>query len=163
MTPFCRPQVGGSEGIALENPYFQKSREGGRSRGGRCANFTQVARQICDKLPVFLFVHQRKGAQNCRKFVANSKVNSGQFYANTPFPMPPSPNFWYFCVSIILNPPVATMAPNFTKLVSKFWKLVSKQRYALTSRNYSLTSRNYSLTSRKYSRTSGKYSLTSRE
>ena len=39
-------------------------------------------------LPKIGFVHQRKGAQNCRKCVANLKVNFGQFYANTPFPMP---------------------------------------------------------------------------
>ena len=44
----------------------------GRSRGGRCANLSQIARQICAKLPVFGF--------------ANLKVNFGQFYANTPFP-----------------------------------------------------------------------------
>ena len=60
---------------------------------GRCVNLSQIARQICAKLPVFHFVHQRKGAQNCRKFVANLKVNFGQVYANTPFTMPPSPNF----------------------------------------------------------------------
>ena len=35
---------------------------------------SQIASQICAKLPVFRFVHQRKGAQNCRKFVANLKV-----------------------------------------------------------------------------------------
>ena len=56
----------------------------GRSRGGRCANLSQIVRQIYAKWPVFRFVHERKGAQNCRKFVANLKVNFGQFYANTP-------------------------------------------------------------------------------
>ena len=45
----------------------------------------------CANLPVFRFVHPRKGAQNCRRFVVNLKVNFGQFYANIPFPMPPSP------------------------------------------------------------------------
>ena len=60
----------------------------GRSRRGRCANLSQIERQICAKLPVFRFVHQRKGAQRCRKFVANSKVNFGQFYANTLFQCP---------------------------------------------------------------------------
>ena len=38
----------------------------------------------------FRFVHHTKGAQNCRKFGADSKVNFGQFYANAPFAMPPS-------------------------------------------------------------------------
>ena len=45
------------------------------------------------KLAGILFVHQRKGAQNCRKFVPNLKVNFGQLYANASFPMPPSLNF----------------------------------------------------------------------
>ena len=31
----------------------------GRSWGGRCANLSQIARQICAKLPVFCFAHQR--------------------------------------------------------------------------------------------------------
>ena len=62
----------------------QKFREGGVREGG-------VA-QICRKL-------RAKFAQNCRyfvsyirgrlrKIVANLKVSFGQFYANTPFPMP---------------------------------------------------------------------------
>ena len=57
----------------------------GRSRGGRCANLSQIARQICAKLLVFpnRCVHQRKGARNCRKFVAKSRINFGQFYAST--------------------------------------------------------------------------------
>ena len=33
------------------------------------------------------------------------------------------------------KPPVAIMAPNFSKLVSKFWKLVSERKYALTPEN----------------------------
>ena len=54
----------------------------GRSRRGCCENLLQIARQtICAKLP------QRKGAQKCRKFVANLTVNFGQFHANTPFPL----------------------------------------------------------------------------
>ena len=43
---------------------------------GRCANLSQIACQICTKLQVFHFVHQRKGAQSCRK-------NFGPFCANT--------------------------------------------------------------------------------
>ena len=88
-----------SEGV---RPYFlfwsllSEIPRRGRSRRGRCANLSQIARQICAKLLVVCFVHQRKGGQNCRKFVANLKVNFGQFYANTPFPMPPSPNFCHF-------------------------------------------------------------------
>ena len=75
--------------LSLRNPE-----KGAFAKGGRCANLSQIAHQICRKTwLVFRFVHQRKGAQNCRKFVANLKVNFGQFYANTPFPMPPSPNF----------------------------------------------------------------------
>ena len=46
-----------------------------------------------------------------------------------------------FCLSIIVNPPVAIMAPNFSRLVSKFWKRVPEQKYALTSRKYALTPR----------------------
>ena len=46
------------------------------------------------------------------------------------------------------KPPVAIMAPNFSKRVSKFWKLVSERKYALTSRKYALTSRKYALTAR---------------
>ena len=49
----------------------------GRSRGGCCPNLSQVARQICAKLRVFGFVHHRKGAQNCRKFVANFEIQFG--------------------------------------------------------------------------------------
>ena len=52
----------------------QKSREGGVR-----ANLSQIARQICAKLPVFRFVHQRKVAQHCRKFVANLKWISDNF------------------------------------------------------------------------------------
>ena len=76
-------------------PDFSEIPKRGRSRRGRCAIFSQIARQICAKLPLFRFVHHTKGAQNCRKFVANSTLNFGQFYANTPFPMPPS---WNFCI-----------------------------------------------------------------
>ena len=66
----------------------RKSRDWGHSRRGRCANLSQIARQTCAKLLAFRFVHQRKGAQNCRKLVANLKVNFGQFYANTPVQCP---------------------------------------------------------------------------
>ena len=37
-----------------------------RSWGGRCANLSQIVSQFWAKLPVFRFIHQRKGAQNCR-------------------------------------------------------------------------------------------------
>ena len=74
---------------ALPRKIQVRNPEKGRSRGGRCA--------ICRKL-------RSKIAQNCRYFVlcirgrvrksvAHLKVNFGQFYANTPFPIPPSPNF----------------------------------------------------------------------
>ena len=61
----------------------------------------------------------------------------------------------FFCTSVSpinsyhCKPPVAIMAPIFSKLVSRFWKLVSKQTYALTSRKYALTSRKYAVTSQK--------------
>ena len=50
----------------------QKSREGGVREWGVAQIWSQIARQICAKLPVFHFVPQRKGAQNlsqiCREF-----------------------------------------------------------------------------------------------
>ena len=65
-----------TKSVSLEGvSEFSEIPTRGRSRGGRCANLSQIARQICAKLPVCRFVHQRKGAQNCRKFVANLKVN----------------------------------------------------------------------------------------
>ena len=54
----------------------------------------QIMAQIRTKLPAFRVIHQRKGAENCRKVVANSTINFGQCYANTPFPVPTSWNFW---------------------------------------------------------------------
>ena len=65
----------------------------GVREGGVAQICRKLRAKICAKLPVVRFAYQRKGAQNYRKFVANLKVNFGQFYANTPFPMPPSPNF----------------------------------------------------------------------
>ena len=62
----------------LERSIYQKSREEGVREGG----VAQIVRQICTKLPVFRFVHHKKGAQSCRILVANSKVNFRQFYAN---------------------------------------------------------------------------------
>ena len=47
-----------------ETPVF------GNPEGGR---LSQIARLFYVKLRVFRFVHQRKGAQNCRKFVAHLK------------------------------------------------------------------------------------------
>ena len=64
-----------------------------RSPGGRVAQIHNLRAKFAPKLAVFRFAHQRKGAQHCRKFLANLKVNFGQFYANTPFAAPPSPNF----------------------------------------------------------------------
>ena len=72
---------------------YQKSREGGRSRKGALRKLSQIARQICAKLPVFRFVHQTKGAQNCRKFVVNLKVNFGQFLCKYPFSNAPFSEF----------------------------------------------------------------------
>ena len=57
----------------------------GRSRGGRCANLSQIACQICTKLLVFRFIHHRKGAQNCRKSATNSKNQSRTFFCKRPF------------------------------------------------------------------------------
>ena len=72
----------------------------GRSRRGRCANLSQIARQICVKMPVFRrSVHQRnpKGAQNCREFVAQSSQFRTILYkypfSNAPFSR--FLNFWY--------------------------------------------------------------------
>ena len=83
-------------GPILDCPFSPPSQipTRGRSRGGRCANLSQIAHQTCAKLLVLPFVHHTKGAQNCHKSVANSKVNFGQIYANTPFPMPPSRALW---------------------------------------------------------------------
>ena len=58
----------------------QKFREGGL-REGVAQNLSQIAPQFCAKLPVFRFMHQRKGAQNYRKCAAGLKVNFGQFFA----------------------------------------------------------------------------------
>ena len=78
--------------IAVEKPelnsqstFSQKSGEGGVREG----SVAQICHKLCAKF-----------AQNCRscirgrarKFVGNLKVNFGQFSANTPFPLPPSPN-----------------------------------------------------------------------
>ena len=60
--------------IIVVSPALTEIPRRGRSREGRCANLSQSARQICAKLPLFRFVHQRKGVQNCRKFVVNLKV-----------------------------------------------------------------------------------------
>ena len=68
---------GNLENICLLNCENQEIPRRGRSRGGRCANLSQLARRIRAKLPVFRFVHQRKGAQNCRKSVANLQVHFG--------------------------------------------------------------------------------------
>ena len=58
----------------------------GRSRGGRCANLSQIARQICAKLPLFLFVHHTKGAQNCRKFDSQFRTILCKYpFSNAPF------------------------------------------------------------------------------
>ena len=51
----------------------------------RCARLSQIVCQICAKPRGFRFFHQRKGAQNCRQFVVNSKINFGHLNANTPF------------------------------------------------------------------------------
>ena len=59
----------------------QKFRGRGRSRRGRRAKLSQIARQVCAKLPVFRFVHQRKGAQNCRKFSFFRSSLDGQAFA----------------------------------------------------------------------------------
>ena len=63
----------------------------GRSRGG--AFGAKMMRPICAKLPVLRFVHSRRGAQKCRKFVANLKVNFGQIYTNNLFSNAPFSNF----------------------------------------------------------------------
>ena len=69
-------------------PLFntQESREGSVREGGRCADLSQIAHQICTELVVIGFVHHIVANWS----VANSKVNFGQSHANTPSPMPPS-------------------------------------------------------------------------
>ena len=42
---------------------------------------SQIAGQTCAKLPGVRFVHQRKGAQNCRKFESQFRA----IYANAPW------------------------------------------------------------------------------
>ena len=69
-------------------PNIRNPKKGAFAKGRR-ANLLQPAHQICAKLPAFRLVHPRR----VRKIVANLKVNFGQFYANSPFPMPPSPDF----------------------------------------------------------------------
>ena len=69
--------VGGSTGVesavVSRKCGYQKFKEGGFARGA------------LRKLWVFSFVHHTKGAQNCRKFVANLKVIFGQFLCKYPF------------------------------------------------------------------------------
>ena len=70
----------------IQTEENQKSREGGVREGGVAQIFLQIGRrQIYVKLPVLRFVHQRKGAQNCRKFEANFD----NFILMPLFPMPP--------------------------------------------------------------------------
>ena len=58
----------------------------GHSRRGRCANLSQIARQICAKLLVFRFVHQRKGAQICRKSESQFRTLLCKYpFSNAPF------------------------------------------------------------------------------
>ena len=66
--------------MAVEHTITHKKirnpEKGASARGALRKFVANRARQICAKLPVSRFVHQRKGAQNRRKFVANLKVKS---------------------------------------------------------------------------------------
>ena len=66
-------------GVLIRNPE-----KGAFARGVLRANQSQIARKFCAKLPVFCFIHQRKGVRKSRKFVANLKVDFAQFYAIPP-------------------------------------------------------------------------------
>ena len=78
------PRVGTRSGGIRQNgrPLVRDPEKGAFARG-RCADLSQVVRQICAKLLVFRFVHHTKGAQNCHKCVANSRANFGQIYVYT--------------------------------------------------------------------------------
>ena len=60
-----------------------------QTQRGKAQLLRKLVAKHAPNLMVFRFMHHRKGVQNCRKFVANSKVNFGKFYANTPLAMPP--------------------------------------------------------------------------
>ena len=73
---------------------FADSESGISRRGGvREGGVAQICRKFlakCANCWYFVsYITPLKGAQNCCKFVANSEVNVGPFYANIPFPMPP--------------------------------------------------------------------------
>ena len=62
----------------------------GRSQRGRCANLSQIARQICAKLLVFRFVHHTKGraklSQICRTFTSKFRTMLCKYpFCNAPF------------------------------------------------------------------------------
>ena len=54
---------------------FQNPEKGAFARGALRKFVANCAPNICAKLTVFRFVHQKKDAQNCRKFVASISDN----------------------------------------------------------------------------------------
>ena len=68
-----------------------ESSKGGVREGGVAQTCRELHAKLWSKLRVFRFVHQRKCVRDGSESVSNQKIKFGQFYANTPFPMPPSP------------------------------------------------------------------------
>ena len=68
----------------------QKFGEGGVRKGASCKFVANCAPNLRKIACVSSWCIRRR----VHKIVANSKIIFGQFYANTPFPMPPSPKFW---------------------------------------------------------------------
>ena len=60
-------------------PDLFRNPQSGDVREGGIAQICRKLRAKFARLLVFRFLHQRKGAQNCRKFVANLKSNSDNF------------------------------------------------------------------------------------
>ena len=85
--PFNSQKVGRKRGLRHLCVLSSEILRRGRSWGQRCANLSQIVRQICAKLLVFPFVHHTKGTHNCRKLVANLQAWT-VFYANSLFQCP---------------------------------------------------------------------------
>ena len=83
---------------------------------------------------VFRSVHHRKGAQNCRKYVASLKISFGQFYTNTPFPMLPSSEEsgypYNSCLQNSVNPlPPSAEWPKTRKNCTNQWKILKTDTF----------------------------------
>ena len=72
--------------------HLRKFEKGAFARGALRKFVADCAPNLL-KITVFGVLHQRRGVQNCRKIVLTQKTNCRRCYANTPFPMPPSPIF----------------------------------------------------------------------